>query len=63
MIISRFILRSMIITCLLVQPVVSWASSEVDELIDDIGFKPETTIRDGIREFVDWYRQTAMGAL
>ena len=29
--------------------------ANVDELIDEVGFKPETDIRDGLRKFVDWY--------
>ena len=29
--------------------------ADVDELIDEVGFKPETPIRDGLAEFVDWY--------
>jgi UDP-glucuronate 4-epimerase len=30
--------------------------ADIDDLIKDTGFKPETTIEDGIRNFVDWYR-------
>ena len=33
--------------------------ADVDELIDEVGFKPETAIRDGIKKFVDWYCQRA----
>ena len=29
--------------------------ADVDELIDDVDFKPETAIRDGIKKFVEWY--------
>lgn len=31
--------------------------ADIDELVDDIGFKPETSIEEGIKKFVDWYRQ------
>ncbi|QUY52477.1 NAD-dependent epimerase [Psychrobacter pacificensis] len=31
--------------------------ANIDELVDDIGFKPETSIEEGIKQFVDWYRQ------
>ena len=30
--------------------------ADIDELQADIGFKPDTTIEDGIQKFVDWYR-------
>jgi len=30
--------------------------ADVDALIADVGFKPETTIQDGVRRFVSWYR-------
>ena len=30
--------------------------ADIDMLIKDTGFKPETDIKDGIRKFVDWYR-------
>jgi UDP-glucuronate 4-epimerase len=30
--------------------------ADVDDLTRDFGFKPVTSIRDGIRNFVDWYR-------
>ena len=30
--------------------------ADVDELIADTGFKPSTSIEDGIGEFVDWYK-------
>ena len=32
--------------------------ADVDELIDEVGFKPETSIGDGIRKFVNWYGQS-----
>lgn len=30
--------------------------ADVGDLMNDVGFKPETTIEDGINAFVDWYR-------
>jgi UDP-glucuronate 4-epimerase len=30
--------------------------ADVEELIRDTGFRPETSIEDGIRDFVAWYR-------
>lgn len=30
--------------------------ADVDELIADIGFKPSTSIEDGIAKFVEWYK-------
>lgn len=30
--------------------------ADVDDLIRDVGFKPHTTIEEGIRRFVDWYK-------
>lgn len=31
--------------------------ADVDELIADTGFKPSTSIEEGIGEFVNWYKQ------
>lgn len=31
--------------------------ADVDDLIRDVGFKPETSIETGIKKFVDWYRE------
>lgn len=31
-------------------------SADTKALYDVIGFKPETTVKDGVRNFVDWYR-------
>ncbi|MEZ7516769.1 NAD-dependent epimerase [Psychrobacter sp. NPDC078370] len=31
--------------------------ADIDELVEDIGFKPETSIEEGIKQFVDWYKQ------
>ncbi|MGK0290078.1 MAG: UDP-glucuronate 4-epimerase [bacterium] len=30
--------------------------ADVDDLINDVGFKPNTNIEDGIQNFVAWYR-------
>ena len=29
--------------------------ADVDDLIDDVGFKPSTSIEEGIKKFVEWY--------
>jgi len=29
--------------------------ADVDDLMNDVGFRPATRIEDGIRKFVDWY--------
>jgi UDP-glucuronate 4-epimerase len=31
--------------------------ADVDDLMNDVGFKPNTSIEDGIREFIKWYRK------
>ena len=31
--------------------------ANVQDLMDDLGYKPETNIRHGIRQFLDWYRE------
>ena len=31
--------------------------ADVDDLMKDVGFKPETPIETGIKKFVDWYRE------
>jgi UDP-glucuronate 4-epimerase len=31
--------------------------ADVDDLMADVGFRPETSIRDGVRRFVEWYRR------
>ncbi|MGP9543793.1 MULTISPECIES: NAD-dependent epimerase [unclassified Psychrobacter] len=31
--------------------------ADIDELVEDIGFKPETSIEKGIKKFVEWYKQ------
>ena len=30
--------------------------ADVDDIIKDVGFKPDTKIEDGIAKFVEWYR-------
>ena len=30
--------------------------ADVGDLMRDVGFRPETSIEDGIRDFVAWYR-------
>ena len=30
--------------------------ADVDDLIDDVGFKPSTPIETGIKRFVEWYK-------
>jgi UDP-glucuronate 4-epimerase len=30
--------------------------ADVQDLIDDVGFKPDTPLEEGIRKFVEWYR-------
>jgi UDP-glucuronate 4-epimerase len=30
--------------------------ADVDDLVRDCGFKPETSIEDGVAKFIDWYR-------
>jgi UDP-glucuronate 4-epimerase len=36
---------------------VSKTYADVDDLIRDVGFKPQTAISDGIEKFVGWYRE------
>jgi len=31
--------------------------ADVDDLVTDVGFKPDTPIETGIRNFVGWYRE------
>ena len=31
--------------------------ADVDDLMADIGFKPDTSIEEGIEKFVHWYRE------
>jgi UDP-glucuronate 4-epimerase len=30
--------------------------ADVEDLINDVGFRPATTIEDGINQFMEWYR-------
>ena len=32
-------------------------SADVQALIDDVGFKPDTNVEDGVKRFVNWYRE------
>lgn len=34
--------------------------ADVDDLIKDFGFKPETSLRDGLRAFAEWYKEYYM---
>ena len=36
--------------------------ADVDDLIKDVGFKPATSIEEGIRKFVEWYREYYKGS-
>ncbi len=31
--------------------------ADVDDLMNDVGFKPETSIEDGVKRFTDWYKR------
>ena len=31
--------------------------ADVSKLITDVGYKPDTTVEEGISNFVDWYRE------
>jgi len=31
--------------------------ADIDDLYNDVGFRPVTSIEDGIRKFIDWYRE------
>ena len=30
--------------------------ADIDDLTEDVGFRPDTSIEEGIKKFVDWYR-------
>ncbi len=32
-------------------------SADTEALYDVIGFKPQTTVRNGVKKFVEWYKQ------
>ena len=31
--------------------------ANVEDLIRDVGYKPETTIEEGIKQFLNWYKE------
>ena len=31
--------------------------ADVDSLVRDVGFRPDTSLEEGIRRFADWYRE------
>jgi UDP-glucuronate 4-epimerase len=31
--------------------------ADIDALVEDVGFRPNTSIEDGIARFVEWYRE------
>jgi len=31
--------------------------ADVSDLVNDVGYKPDTSVEDGVRNFVDWYRE------
>ena len=31
--------------------------ADVDELVKDFGFKPDTSLREGLRRFAKWYKE------
>jgi UDP-glucuronate 4-epimerase len=31
--------------------------ANVEDLVRDVGFKPATTVQDGVAKFVAWYRE------
>src|SRR5690606_13385474 len=33
----------------------TWAN--VDHLINDYGYKPKTLVKDGVKSFIDWYKE------
>ena len=35
--------------------------ADVDDLVNDVGFKPATPIEEGVRRFVEWYREFYAG--
>jgi UDP-glucuronate 4-epimerase len=36
--------------------------ADVDDLMRDVGFRPSTSIEEGISRFVSWYREYSAGA-
>ena len=35
--------------------------ADVDDLMRDVGFRPSTPIEEGIRRFLNWYREYSAG--
>ncbi|MEE8597719.1 MAG: capsular biosynthesis protein CpsI, partial [bacterium] len=35
--------------------------ADIDDLIQDVGFKPETPLATGIRRFIEWYQDYYAG--
>jgi len=31
--------------------------ADVSDLVNDVGYKPDTSVEDGVRNFVEWYRE------
>jgi UDP-glucuronate 4-epimerase len=31
--------------------------ADIDDLMEDVSFKPATSVEDGIRRFIEWYRE------
>lgn len=38
-------------------------SADTEELYRDIGFKPETSVEEGVKRFVDWYKAFYRGSI
>jgi UDP-glucuronate 4-epimerase len=36
---------------------VSKTYADIDDLMEDVGFKPNTCIREGIGKFAEWYKK------
>jgi UDP-glucuronate 4-epimerase len=32
-------------------------SADIQALMDDVGFRPDTPLQEGVQRFVDWYRE------
>ena len=30
-------------------------SADIEDLVSDVGYRPATTVEEGVRRFVDWY--------
>ena len=31
--------------------------ADIDDLVRDVGYRPATTVEDGLSRFVEWYRE------